>query len=146
MSKFFIVVKHEVDYTTEHVKIFLSKKEAQVWVENNFVPTLNADPFFCDFKIKEEEVVEDAAPVISAKTFIKSNTWIDAYLSKDFKEVRIVRFMEEDEDDDFQEVAFFVKSMNEYNTFCKLPRDLTTRMDIVGYVKWFTKSHAKKEV
>lgn len=146
MSKIFVVIKHDVDYTDIPVRLFLTKKEAQVWVENNFVPTLNKDPFFCDFKIKEEEVVEDTAPAISAKTFIKSNTWIDAYLSKDFKEVRIVRFMEEDEDDDFQEVAFFVKSMNEYNTFCKLPKDLTTRMDIVGYVKWFTKSHAKKEV
>ena len=145
MSKIFIVIKHDVDYTDIPVRFFLTKKEAQVWVENNFVPTLNKDQFFCDFKIKEE-VVEDAAPAISAKTFIKSNTWIDAYLSKDFKEVRIVRFMEEDEDDDFKEVAFFVKSMNEYNTFCKLPKDLTTRMDIVGYVKWFTKSHAKKEV
>ena len=145
MSKFFVVIKHDVDYIDKPVKIFLSKKEAQVWVENNFVPTVNSDPFFCDFKIKEE-IIENHNPVISQESFIKSNVWIDAYLSKDFKEIRITRFMTEDEDDDFQEVAFFVKSMNEYNTFCKLPKDLTTRMDIVGYVKWFTKNHAKKEV
>ena len=142
MSKVFVVIKHEVDYSTKPMKIFLNKKEAEVWIENNFVPTLNTDSFFCDLKVKEINLIEDHSPAISAKSYIKCNTWIDAYLSKDFKEVRIVRFMEED--DDFQEVAFFVKSMNEYNTFCKLPRDLVTRMNIVGYVKWFTKSHAKE--
>lgn len=144
MSKIYVVVKHVIDYNDIPVRLFLTKREAQVWIENNFVLELNKDPFFCDFIVKEEEIAEDPAPVISAKTFIKSNTWIDAYISVDFKKVRIARFMTEDEDDDFQEVAFFVKSMNEYNTFCKLPRDLTTRMDIVGYVKWFTKSHAKE--
>ena len=144
MSKFFVIVKHNVDYTDIPVRLFLTKKEAQVWVENNFVPTLNKDPFFCDFKITEENVTEDPNPVISQEKFIKPNVWIGAYVSVDFKKIRITRFMTEDDDDDFQEVSAYVKSMNEYNTFCKLPRDLKTRMDITGYVKWFTRNHAKK--
>ena len=144
MSKIYVVIKHVNDYNDKPVKFFLSKKEAQMWIENNFVPELNNDPEFCDFKVKEENLTEDPNPIISQESVIKGKTWIDAYVSADFKQVRFSSFREEDEDDDFKEGVYFIKSIGEYNVFCRLPRDLKTRMDIVGFLKWFTKSHAKK--
>lgn len=144
MSKIFIVIKHLVDYTAIPVRFFLTKKEAQVWVENNFVPSLNKDGDFRDFTIKEMNLTEDPNPTITQESFIKGKTWIDAFVSVDFKEVRISSFREEDEDDDLKEGVYFIKSMGEYNVFCRLPRDLKTRMDVTGYVKWFARNHTKK--
>ena len=144
MSKIFVVIKHDVDYIDKPVKFFLSRREADAWVENNFVPTLNTDPSFCDFIVKEEDIVEDPNPIIQG-SFVKGKVWINAFVSIDFKEVRFSSFREEDEDDDlFKEVAVFIRTMGEYNVFCRLPRDLKTRMDVAGYVKWFARNHVKK--
>ena len=47
MSKIFVVNKYSFNYDKRYdirpVKMFLTKKEAEIWIENNFVLALNTE-------------------------------------------------------------------------------------------------------
>ena len=97
MSKIFVVNKYSFNcdkrYDIRPVKMFLTKKEAEVWIENNFVMALNTDPKFSDFKIRKINLTE-SVPILAPKAATRGDKWIYAEVSKDLKDIEILGFRE----------------------------------------------------
>lgn len=136
MSKLFVVNKYSFNYDKRYdirpVKMFLTKKEAELWIENNFVLALNTDPKFSDFKIRKVNITE-TNPILAPKSTTRGDKWIYAEVSKDFKDVEILGFMKGKTD--FNETCIYSKIISRYRVIYRLPRGIKTRSEIVEFVK-----------
>ena len=145
MSKIFVVNKYSFNcdkrYDIRPVKMFLTKKEAEVWIENNFVLALNTDPKFSDFKIRKANLTE-TDPILAAKSTTRGDKWIYAEVSKDFKDVEILGFTKGKTD--FNETCIYSKNISRYRVIYRIPKGIKTRSEIVEYVKSCVKAPSKE--
>lgn len=145
MSKIFVVNKYSFNYDKRYdirpVKMFLTKKEAEIWIENNFVLAINTDPKFSDFKIRKVNLTE-TDPILSPKSTTKGDKWIYAEVSKDFKDVEILGFMKGNFDSN--ETCFYSKTIHRYRVIYRIPKGIKTRSEIVEYVKSCVKVPSKE--
>lgn len=136
MSTIYVVNMYSLDlkkrYDIRPVKMFLTRKEAEVWIENNFVLALNRDPKFCDFKIRKANLTE-TNPILAPIDTTRGNKCIYAEVSKDFKDVEILGFIKEE--NDFRENCYYSKIIKRYRVCCRLPRGIKTRSEIIEHIK-----------
>ena len=145
MSKLFVVNKYSFNYDKRYdirpVKMFLTKKEAEIWIENNFVLAMNTDPKFSDFKIRKVNITE-TNPILAPKSTTRGDKWIYAEVSKDLKDVEILGFKKGKTD--FNETCIYSKIISRYCVIYRLPRGIKTRSEIVEYVKSCVKVPSKE--
>ena len=136
MSKIFVVTKYSFNYDKRYdirpVKMFLTKKEAELWIENNFVLALNTDPKFSDFKIRKVNLTE-SNPMLAPKSTTRGDKWIYAEVSKDLKDVEILGFKKGNFASN--ETCFYSKTIHRYRVLYRIPKGIKTRSEIVEYVK-----------
>lgn len=136
MSKIYVVNKYSFNYDKRYdirpVKMFLTRKEAEVWIENNFVLALNTDPKFSDFKIRKVNLTETDS-ILAPKSTTRGDKWIYAEVSKNFKDVEILGFGKEKSD--YNETCIYSKNISRYRVFYRIPKGIKTRSEIVEFVK-----------
>lgn len=145
MSKIFVVNKYSFNcdkrYNIRPVKMFLTKKEAEVWIENNFVMALSTDPKFSDFKIRKVNLTE-SDPILAPKATTRGDKWIYAEVSKDLKDIEILGFMKGKSD--CRETCVYSKIISRYRVIYRIPEGIKTRSEIVEYVKSCVKVPSKE--
>ena len=119
----------------EVVKTFLSKHEANEWIEENFIRYVTSVDGFCDFKVTEKEVYNDTVEE-AGDTKAVSKYWVLAELDKDLNIIGTLNFIQDKNRPDLNEYGYFDKMFKKYRVLYLMPlTDIKTRKDVVEYIK-----------